>query len=37
MFEIKALAIADSYRMTYTVVKVTNMGEGDVEVGKELK
>ena len=37
MFEIKALAIADSYRMTCTVVRVTKMGEGEVEVWKELK
>ena len=37
VFEIKALAIADSYRMTCPVVRVTKMGEGEVEVGKELK
>ena len=36
MFEIKALAIADSYRMTCPVVRVTKMGEVEVEVGKEL-
>ena len=37
VFEIKALAIADSYRMTCPVVRVAKMGEGEVEVGKELK
>ena len=37
MFEIKVLAIADSYRMTCPVVRVTKMGEGEVEVVKELK
>ena len=37
VFEIKALAIADSYRMTCPVVRVTKMGEGEVEVVKELK
>ena len=37
VFEIKALAIADSYMMTCPVVRVTKMGEGEVEVGKELK
>ena len=37
VFEIKALAIADSYRMTCPVVMVAEMGEGEVEVGKELK
>ena len=37
VFEIKALAIADSYRMTCPVVRVTKMGEGEAEVGKELK
>ena len=37
VFEIKALAIADSYRMTCPVVRVTKMGDGEVEVGKELK
>ena len=36
VFEIKALAIADSYRMTCPVVKVAKMDEGEVEVGKEL-
>ena len=33
----KALAIADSYRMTCPVVRVAKIGEGEVEVGKELK
>ena len=37
VFEIKALAIADSYRMTCPVVRVAKMGEGEVEGGKELK
>ena len=37
VFEIKALAIAESYRMTCPVVRVAKMGEGEVEVGKELK
>ena len=37
VFEIKALAIADSYRMTCPVVRVTKMGEGEVEVGKDVK
>ena len=37
MFEIKALAIADSYRMTCPVVRVTKMGDEEVEVWKELK
>ena len=37
VFEIKALAIADSYRMTCPVVRVAKMGEGEVEVEKELK
>ena len=37
VFEIKALAIADSYRMTCPVVRVTKMGEVEVEVGNELK
>ena len=37
MFEIKALAIADSYRMTCPVVRVTKIGEGEAEVGKELR
>ena len=36
VFEIKALAIADSYRMTCPVVRVTKMDEGEVEVWKEL-
>ena len=31
VFEIKALAIADSYRMTCPVVRVANVGEGEVE------
>ena len=33
--EIKALTIADSYRMTCPVVIVANMDEGEVEVGKD--
>ena len=37
VFEIKALAIADSYRMTCPVVRVTKMGDGEVEVGKDGK
>ena len=37
VFEIKALAIADSYRMTCPVVRVTKMGDEEVEVGNELK
>ena len=37
LFEINALAIADSYSMPYPVVRVSKMGEGEVEVGKELK
>ena len=37
MFEIKALAIADSYRMTCPVVRVAKIGEGEVEVGKDVK
>ena len=37
VFEIKALAIADSYSMTCPVVRVAKMGEGEVEVGKDLK
>ena len=37
VFEIKALAIADSYRMTRPVVMVAKMGEGEVEAEKELK
>ena len=32
VFEIKALAIADSYRMTCPVVRVAKVGEGEVEV-----
>ena len=35
VFEIKALAIADSYRMTCPVVRVTKMGDGEAEVVKE--
>ena len=31
IFEIKALAIADSYRMTYSVVRVAKVGEGESE------
>ena len=37
VFEIKALAIADSYRMTCLVVRVIKLSDGEVEVGKELK
>ena len=37
VFDIKALAIADSYMMTCPVVRVTKMGDGEVGVGKELK
>ena len=37
VFEIKALAVADSYRMTCPVVRVTKMGKGEVEVGKDVK
>ena len=37
VFEIKALAIAYSYRMTCPVVRVTKMGEGEVGAWKELK
>ena len=37
VFEIKALAIADSYRMTCPVVRVTKMGDGEVEFVKELE
>ena len=37
VFEIKALANADSYRMTCPVVRVTKMGDGEVEVGKYWK
>ena len=37
VFEIKALAIADSYMMTCPVVRVTKMGEGEVEAGKDAK
>ena len=36
VFEIKALAIADSHRMTCPVVRVANMDEGEVEVGKDM-
>ena len=32
VFEIKALAIADTYRMTCPVVRVAKVGEGEVEV-----
>ena len=31
VFEIKALAIADSYRVTCPVVRVAKVGEGEVE------
>ena len=37
VFEIKALEIADSYMMTCPVVRTTKIGDGEVEVGKELK
>ena len=37
VFEITALEIADSYRMTCPVVRVTKMVYGEVEAGKELK
>ena len=37
VFEIKALAIADSYRMTCPVVSVMKKEDGEVEVGKEPK
>ena len=37
VFEIKALAIADSYRMTCPVVRVTKMDEGEVEVWNDVK
>ena len=37
VFEIKALAIADSYRMTCPVVSVMKMEGGEVEVWNELK
>ena len=37
MFKIKALAITDSYILTCPVVRVTKMGEGEVEVGKDVK
>ena len=36
VFEIKALAIADSYIMTCPVVRVANIDEGEPEVVKEL-
>ena len=36
VFEIKALAIADSYMMTCPVVRVANINEGEVEVGKDV-
>ena len=31
------MAIADSHRMTCPVVRVTKMGDGEVEVGKDVK
>ena len=37
VIEIKALAISDSYMMTCPVVRVTKMGDGGVECGKEVK
>ena len=37
VLEIKALAIADSYKMTCPVVRVAKMDEGEVEVGKDVK
>ena len=36
IFEIKALAIANSYRMTCPVVRVAKMDDGEVEVGKDV-
>ena len=36
VFEIKALAIADSYRMTCPVLSVAKLDDGEVEVGKDL-
>ena len=36
VFDIEALAIADSYRMTCTVVRVAKIDEGEPEVVKEL-
>ena len=36
IFEIKALAVADSYRMTCPVVRVANVGEGESEVEPAL-
>ena len=36
VFEIKALAIADSYRMTCPVVRVAKVDEGEPEVAKVL-
>ena len=36
VFEIKALAIADSYRMTCPVVMVAKMDEGEKQVEWEL-
>ena len=37
VFEIKALAIANSYRMTCPVVSVMKKEDGEVEVGKDVK
>ena len=36
VFEIKALAIADSYRMTCPVVRVAKAGDGDVEAERAV-
>ena len=36
VFEMKALAIADSYRMTCPVVRVAKIDDGESEVVKEL-
>ena len=37
VFEIKGLAIAESYRVTCHVVRVTKMGDEEVEVGKDVR
>ena len=36
IFEIKALAVADSYRMTCPVVRVAKVGEGETEAEQAL-
>ena len=36
VFEIKELAIADSYRMTCPVVRIAKVGEGEVEVERAV-